>query len=152
MRRRRVALAASTRCVVAARESWHNGSVASSMTLRQFFPTNQPQTLQIAVALLYWNAFLQVLSGLVGLHFGAGALLALLADVAGAYGVANARRWGYYVAIFAALLPFLLVLRAAIFGGSTYFGGGVLTLVFDIALVALLLHPMSRGYVKSWFS
>lgn len=126
--------------------------MARPIVSRRWFPANQPQTLQIAVALLYWNAALTLIGGVFGLHFGPSAIFTLLADVAGAFGVANARRWGYYIAIVAALLPFAFLIGAAALGGSLIFGGGFLTLVFDVALVALLLHPMSRGYVKTWFS
>jgi hypothetical protein len=125
--------------------------MASAVAPRRFFPQNQPQTLQIAVALLYWNTLLVLLSGLLGLHFAQGSLLSLLANVAGAFGVANERRWGYVVAIIAAFLPLVLILAVLAIGGHSYLGGGLLTLVFDIALVALLLHPMSRSYVKTWF-
>ncbi len=31
-------------------------------------------------------------------------------------------------------------------------GADVINLMFEIALVALLLHPMSRNYQKIWFS
>ncbi|HVB05817.1 MAG TPA: hypothetical protein VNF07_06190 [Acidimicrobiales bacterium] len=122
--------------------------MASRIVSRHWFPTHQPQTLQIAVALLYWNAFLLVVGGLF-LHFGPAALITLLADVAGGFGVANAKRWGYYVAVAAALFPFVILFR------SLFTGGGLalnLTLIFDVALVALLVHPMSRSHVKVWFS
>jgi hypothetical protein len=122
--------------------------MAPSLVERRWFPKSQPPTLQIAVALLYWNAVLLLLSGIIGLHFGPVALLALVADVAGGFGVANERRWGYVVALLAALLPFV---GFFILSAHTYFGGGFLTLIFDVALVALLLHPMSRGYFKTWF-
>ena len=74
-----------------------------------------------------------------------------LTNVAGAFGVANERRWGYVVALVAAFLPLLLIAYSVIFGGHSYLGGGLLTLIFDLALIALLLHPVSRGYFKIWF-
>src|SRR6185437_8389516 len=85
--------------------------MARSVATRHWFPQHQPQTLQVAAALLYWNAFLTLIGGIFGLHFGVSALLTLLADVAGGFGVANARKWGYGVAIVAALLPFAFLLR-----------------------------------------
>ncbi|HUZ21040.1 MAG TPA: hypothetical protein VMU75_10775 [Acidimicrobiales bacterium] len=116
------------------------------LTERRWFPTSQPQTLQIAVALLYWNAFLSLIVGLVTGGLGRLTLLLLLLDLAGAFGIANERKWGYVTAIGAAFLP--LVLLIAIGG---FLGGGLLSLIFQIALIVLLLHPMSRNYYKIWF-
>lgn len=113
---------------------------------RRWFPSSQPQTLQIAVALLYWNAALSLLVGLIARGFGLLELLVLGADVAGGYGIANERKWGYIVALVAAFLPLVLLI---VVGGL--FTGGLLNLIFEIALVALLLHPMSRNYYKIWF-
>jgi hypothetical protein len=117
-----------------------------SVTERRWFPTGQPQTLQIAVLLLYWNAFLSLLLGLFAGGVARIGLLLVIAEFAGAYGVANEKKWGYGLALVAAILPFLLLIFA-----HGYLGGGILTLVFQIALVALLLHPQSRAYYKIWF-
>ena len=116
------------------------------MQHKRWFPTGQPQTLQIAVALLYWNAALSLLFGLVAGGLGLLELVVLAADVAGAFGVANERKWGYVVAVVAAFLPLALLIAI---GGL--FAGGLLNLIFQIALIALLLHPMSRSYYKLWF-
>lgn len=119
----------------------------TSVQQRRWFPTGQPQTLQIAVALLYWNAALSLLFGLVAGGVGLLELVVLGLDVVGGFGVANERKWGYVVAVVAAFAP--LVLLIAI--GGSLFAGGLLNLVFQIALIALLLHPMSRSYYKLWF-
>jgi hypothetical protein len=126
--------------------SWQTGDVATSLTTRRWFPVHQPQTLQIAVALLYWNAFLSLVIGLLT-HgwFGGIGLLATVGEVAGALGIANERKWGYRIAV--AVAGLLLVLTFV----DGVFAGGLLNLAFQIALVALLLHPMSRAYYKSWF-
>ncbi len=127
--------------------SWQTGGMAHGrLTERRWFPTRQPQTLQIAVVLLYWNAFLSLIVGLITGGFGRLTLLLLLLDVAGAFGIANERKWGYITAIGAAFLPFILLIAI---GG--FFGGGLLSLIFQIALIVLLLHPMSRSYYKIWF-
>lgn len=118
----------------------------TSLQQRRWFPAGAPQTLQIAVVLLYWNAALSLLFGLVAGGFGLLELLLLGFDVAGAFGIANERKWGYVVAVVAAVLPLALLVAV---GGLL--GGGLLTLIFQIALVALLLHPMSRSYYKLWF-
>jgi hypothetical protein len=108
------------------------------MEARRWTNPSQPQTLQIAVFLLYINAFFALL--------GFSPLWILLAagGVAGGYGIANERRWGYHLGIATAILTIL-------YGGG--FGGqSLVTLAFDVALAALLLHPQSRDYQRIWFS
>lgn len=113
---------------------------------RRWFPVGQPQTLQIAVALLYWNAALSLLFGLIAGGLGLLELVLLAADIGGAVGIANERKWGYGVAVVAAVGQLALL-----FAVGGLFSGGLLNLIFYIALVALLLHPMSRNYYKLWF-
>ena len=113
---------------------------------RHWFPTRQPQTLQIAVALLYWNALLGLIVGLAVGGFGRLALILIAAEIAGAYGISNERKWGYIVALVAAILPLILVIAVA-----GFLGAGLLNLLFQIALVVLLLHPQSREYYKIWY-
>ncbi|MGH9021611.1 MAG: hypothetical protein ACRDV9_00670, partial [Acidimicrobiia bacterium] len=68
----------------------------------------------------------------------------------GAYGMANRRKWGYVLAIIAAGLPFLLPL---IFGyGIGFILRNPVSLVLDVALLALVLHPQSRDYQRLWFT
>ncbi|MDA8291893.1 MAG: hypothetical protein M0Z33_09485 [Actinomycetota bacterium] len=117
---------------------------STSMTERRWFPSHQPQTLQIAVALLYWNALLGLVFGLLSGGVGRFELVLVLVEVFGGVGVANEKKWGYWLAVLASLIPFGLL-----FAG--YVGGGLLTLLFEVALVALLLHPQSRSYYKTWF-
>ncbi|MDA8288602.1 MAG: hypothetical protein M0014_09140 [Actinomycetota bacterium] len=108
-----------------------------------------PQTLQIATWLLYWNAAL----GLLAYIFAGSAaitalgLLFVIGEVAGGYGLANEHKWGYVLALIAAFLPFVLLI---VFAGSIL-AGGIFSLIFEIALVVLLVHPMSRNYVRSYF-
>lgn len=118
----------------------------SSLQHLRWFPTEQPQTLQIATALLYWNAILGLIAGLADGGLGRLSLLLIAADVAGALGISNAKKWGYYVAISAALLPLILL-----FILSSIFAANILSLLFQIALVALLLHPHSRSYARIWY-
>jgi hypothetical protein len=129
------------------KERWscQNGVVTRGMTETRWFPQHQPQTLQIAVALLYWNAALGLIIGILQGGTGRFFLLLLVAEVAGALGVANERKWGYAVALAAALLPFVLLIA------TNVAAGGLINIIFEIALVALLLHPMSRNYYKIWF-
>ncbi|MFZ4586081.1 MAG: hypothetical protein ACOYNI_12730 [Acidimicrobiia bacterium] len=118
---------------------------------RKFFNQSQPQTLVIAQMLLYFNAISGLIFGsYTAFVFGfVGNLIALGALAAGAFGIANEKRWGYLVALAAAgvqLAVLLLLFRFEVFGFPT-----IITLLFDGALVALLLHPQSREYQKIWF-
>ena len=68
----------------------------------------------------------------------------------GAYGIANEQKWGYTVAVGASILQILLLFAWA--GSATFTElGPLLDLIFYGALVALLLHPMSRDYQRIWF-
>ena len=116
------------------------------MQTRRWVNPSQPQTLQIAVFLLYINAALALLSGAV---FGAG-LLFIIGSVAGGYGIANEQKWGYGVGLAAALL--FPVLRFSLGGFDGLLRGtGFINLMFEVALIALLLHPQSREYQRIWF-
>lgn len=127
--------------------SWHNGGMARSAVERRWYSANQPQTLRIAVILLYWNAAIDLLFGIISGGAGLFLLLFVAANALGAFGVANERKWGYFVALLAAFAPFILL---AVAGGGL-FAGGIFGLIFEIALVVLLLHPMSRSYFRLWF-
>jgi arginine exporter protein ArgO len=112
---------------------------------RRWTNPTQPQTLQIAVFLLYINAafavlFLQFLNPL--------GLILVVGGVAAGFGIANEKRWGYGLGLVMALFPF--VFRLAV--GGSLLGPSLINLMFEIALVALLLHPQSRDYQRIWFS
>ncbi len=122
------------------------------MERRRWLNQGQPQTLIIACFLLYFNAAFAILD-LLGTSFAgvrAVDLLPIAAGVLAAYGIANERRWGYYLAVAVSFLPF--VFAAIINSNHNPFGGAnPITLIFEIALVALLLHTESRRYQKVWF-
>jgi len=107
---------------------------------------SQPQTLQIAVFLLYINAFFTAFYGGLGSVIG---LILIAANVGAGYGVANEKRWGYGLALAVAFLPF--VLRLLLNGLDDVLGTNLINLMLVIALVALLLHPQSREYQRIWF-
>ena len=111
---------------------------------RRFLDPSQPQTLQGAVMLCYITAAFGLLSLLLGLAIG----LVPLALGAGGYGIANERRWGYWLATVAAVLNVLSIFYLFVHGASFSF---VLSLLFAVVLVALLLHPQSRHYQRIWF-
>ena len=78
-------------------------------------------------------------------------LLSLGLGVAG-YGVANERRWGYWLGIVLAglsVLSYLLVLFYA--GSASGSGSSASTWLFTVVLIALFLHPQSREYQRVWF-
>jgi hypothetical protein len=143
------------------------------MSQRRWFNQNVPQTLAIAQILLYIDAAflaldvfigdaeLEVLSGtnsFLGAPLG---LLGVAAYVYGAYGIANEQKRGYQVAVAAAFLPLLRrVLIVLTTSGASlsnnldyiFLAGNVLNVIFEYALIGLLLHPMSRNHQKIWFS
>ncbi len=73
-------------------------------------------------------------------------------EAASALGVANEKNWGYRLATVLAGLGLLETVILFVQGG---FAGGlfntVLVLIFEVALLATLVHPMSREYRKIWF-
>src|ERR1700679_2691509 len=103
----------------------------------------QPQTLYIATMLMYFNAALSLLFGatryntnVFGIHHGSLliGLLLIAGEIGGAWGIANEKKWGYIVAL---VVAFLLLAETVL----SFYSGALLTLIFEVALVALLLHP-----------
>jgi hypothetical protein len=119
-----------------------DGCQTGAMESRRWTNPSQPQTLQIAVFLLYINAFFALLS-----LSGIGILLAA-GGVGAGFGIANERKWGYGLGLAMAFLPFAITLLS----GHGLIGTDLVTLAFEIALVALLLHPQSRNYQRIWFN
>ena len=121
------------------------------MESRRWVNPSQPQTLYIATILLYMSAVFGLLFGALFSILG---LLIAVGEVAGAYGIANERRWGYLLAVAVAalgLVPFILY--AAGEGIAELLDPAILiSMVFPVALFALLIHPQSREYQKVWFS
>jgi hypothetical protein len=114
----------------------------------RFFNPSQPQTLQTGVLLCYLSAVFGLIFGVVA----SSAILALFIIIglaAGGYGIANEKRWGYGLAVGVAVLRVAVLL---VFARSSVFEFPlILTLIFDVALVALLVHPESRQYQRIWF-
>jgi hypothetical protein len=121
----------------------------------RYFDPSQPQTLQIATMLLYFEAAI----GLIYLLTGAQVLspLFIAAYAAGAYGMANEKKWGYRLATIAAcvrlgfIVLYLIGLRGAL-GFLLLPTGALIELIIAVALAALLLHEQSREYQRIWFS
>lgn len=121
---------------------------------------HQPQTLQIAVFLLYATVFFAVLDMfrygvnpfdvLTSVPWGTLYIASLIGAVYAGRGIASERRWGYLLGIGVAVSPFvfrILVARSV----DAMVQVDLISLLFEIALVALLLHTQSREYQRIWF-
>jgi hypothetical protein len=115
---------------------------------RRFVNQFQPQTLVIGTMLCYLDAIFGFLFGVISTSVVL-ALVTIAGLAIGGYGIANEKKWGYVVAVGAAVLQVIMLIAVA---GSDVLGFPLLlNLVFDGALVALLLHPQSRDYQRIWF-
>jgi hypothetical protein len=108
----------------------------------------QPQTLYMATILCYVDAVFGLLFGSIATSLLAG-LVTIVLLAAGGFGIANEKKWGYAVAVTGAVLQ--VVMLFAVFGIGVFTSTAIISLLFDGALVALLLHPMSREYQRIWF-
>jgi hypothetical protein len=113
------------------------------MEQRRWVNQSQPQTLQIAVILLYIDAVFAVL------RFHPVLILVGIGSAVAAYSIANERKFGYVLGIVMAFLP--AAFRVWFFGLDALFGVDLISLMFEVALIALLLHPQSREYQRIWF-
>ena len=124
------------------------------MDSRDWFNQSLPQTLQIAIFLLYINAVFALLDIISARGIGWLTTLGLIyygitiaGGVIGGRGIAQEKKWGWIVGLVTAITPFAV----AIIGGKNPLRGNLLTVLFEVALVALLLHPQSREYERLWF-
>ena len=118
------------------------------MSQYRFLNQTQPQTLYIATLFCYIDAVFGLLTGVVTTSVIL-ALLTIFGLAFGGFGIANEKKWGYAVAVAAAILQVGGLIAV---GGTDVFNFPlILNLIFDGALVALLLHPESRGYQRIWF-
>jgi hypothetical protein len=122
------------------------------MESSQWVNRSQPQMLVTATIWLYIRAVFGVLFGisLFGLVFAGG-------YAAAGFGIANEKRWGHRLGIaitglvcLVALANLLTIVRIPYFSNST--GFAIISLMFDVALFSMLVHPSSRSYAKIWFS
>ncbi len=121
------------------------------MKTRRWTNPTQPQTLQIAVFLLYINAVFTALLGGIMSPLG---LVLVLGQAGAGFGIANEKRWGYWLGVVIAtigLVPFILAIASNGIGSALSFSF-LLSLVMPLALFALLLHQQSREYQRIWFS
>ncbi|MDZ7673624.1 MAG: hypothetical protein U5K30_00930 [Acidimicrobiales bacterium] len=109
------------------------------METRRWINHSLPQTLGNAVLLLYISAVFDAL------FLGPLGLLLALVKVGAGYGIANEMKLGYQVGVGVAGFVLLASL-------SGILPAGILSLLFDIILLVLLLHPSSREHQRIWFN
>lgn len=118
-----------------------------------------PQTLQIGVILSYVTGVF----GLIGLGGGIGFLLvflgigggiglvlniaALLGCVIAGLGISSERKWGWTLGLVLAVLVTATSVIILFLGQFQ----AILGLIFDVAWVVALVHPMSREYRRIYF-
>lgn len=112
-----------------------------------------PQTLQIAIFLLYIHAVMGLVLGNIVIAF-LGPLLGLaylVGSVLAALGIANEMKWGWTLGVAVAIVgvaPYALLLLT----GEGFVAGMALGLMFAVAKLVLLLHPQSRDHQRIWFN
>lgn len=118
-----------------------------------------PQTLQIGVILSYVTGFFALLDlggvfrffaswvGLPGLLVMLFGIAGLVGCVAAGLGISSERKWGWTVGLVLASLVTLSSLIVLLNGQFQ----AILGLIFDIAWVVALVHPMSREYQRIYF-
>ena len=145
---------------------------------KKWFDRMQPQTLQIATWLLYFDGFFALVSlidksgyiGYLRFQYPFGFLLGIISVglyVLGGVLMANDLKIGYKLSVLAAASPFVLRFLAvrslaanfetqSPIGIADYltgriFGGSIISSAFDIAVLALLLHTQSREHQRIWY-
>lgn len=139
----------------------------SQINFKKWFDRMQPQTLQIATWLLYFDGFFGLVDLLDGggemyylrLRYPGGILIGLAIIglyAAGGLLMANDKRLGYRLSVAAAVSPFVVnfVVYSDVGASLRYrlFRSGIIGFAFDVALIALLLHPQSKEHQRIWFS
>lgn len=119
--------------------------------MRRWTNPSLPQTLQIAVILLYVDAAFSVLFGTAFNPIG---LVIVAGSVAGGLGISQEKNWGYYLALAVSILGLLPVVLFAAEEGilDLLLPINLLAIIFPVARFALLVHPQSRDYRKIWFT
>ena len=115
-----------------------------AMPSNRWLDKTQPQTLMMATLLMYVNAGWALLGFLASPYSVIFLVLLVIGPVAAGWGVANEKKWGYWLGVALAVLTVLYFALHISFGS-------IVNLLFYGALVALLLHPQSRAYRRIWF-
>ena len=111
------------------------------MASQKWLDRSQPQTLQIATVVMYVNAVFALIGGAFLSPLG---LVLTAGSAAAGWGIANERKLFYWLGVVVAGLNVLLLVAVHSFNVA-------INLLFAIALLGLLLHPMSRSYYRTWF-
>ena len=118
----------------------------------KFFDQTQPPTLQIAVMLFYFFPAFDIIAFALFRTFNPILFIFEMIGAVCAFGIANEKRIGYLGAIAIALLRLVAFIGLSLLWGESILSfNGIIALMFDIALIALLVHPQSREYQKIWF-
>ena len=155
----------------------HNAEM-QNIDPKKWFDRMQPQTLQIATWLLYFDGFFALVSlidksgyiGYLRFQYPFGFLLGIISVglyVLGGVLMANDLKIGYKLSVLAAASPFVLRFLAvrslaanfetqSPIGITDYltgriFGGSIISSAFDIAVLGLLLHTQSREHQRIWY-
>lgn len=138
---------------------------------RKWFDRMLPQTLAVALWLLYIDGAFSLINfidmrsdiGLLRVTGGLNVLFALVsiaAYVLAGFLMANGKLLGWYVGIFASFTPLLSrFLVASSLSDMGYdmslrnrlMGADTVGFLFEVALIVLILHPMSRVHARRWF-
>jgi peptidoglycan/LPS O-acetylase OafA/YrhL len=139
------------------------------METRRWINQSQPQTLVVAVFLLYMTAAFNLLFGLHDAPYADAfihlthslsttntllnltRLVVTIGAVAAGYGIANERKWAYRLAVVVAAVPLVTLLYVCVAYQISPFSFPLLNTLFTVALFALLVHPQSREYQRIWF-
>ncbi len=124
------------------------------MSEKHWINKSQPQTLMIAIILSYVNAVFAVLSlfsGVNSLPFSALALILIvpLAQGGAAIGMANDSKIAWRIAIVLAVSVFALIGYIALM--YSVIATNIIGVIFDVAMLVLLIHDHTRKYVNVWF-
>ena len=139
------------------------------METRRWINQSQPQTLYVAVFLMYMTAAFALLFGLNDAPYGAfffkitsdggftdtlvnlTRVAVIAGSVAAGYGISNERKWGYKLGVAVAALPLVALVFVCIAYQVSPLDFPVITTMFNVAEFALLVHPQSREYERIWF-
>ena len=106
---------------------------------RRWINRYQTQTLVLGNVLLYMEGVFNIARGTFFALIGVGMLLA-------GYGIANDKKIAWKLGVVTSISSVLLRIASQIGGVEMIF-----SLIFPVALLALLIHPLSREYQKIWF-
>jgi hypothetical protein len=131
---------------------------------RRWVNQSQPQTLVIATFLLYAGVVFAILGTdtYLGVALATtlqtyqrienlGKLFVAVGGAGAGYLIAQEKKPGYYLGLAVAALPIVAKLIAVARNRVDFVDLIDVNLLFEIALVALILHTQSRSYVRLWF-